>query len=98
MTTATGNPRHLLNRPFHQLIDGRLVDSAGTDPVIDPGTGQPIARAPMADGAQVDESVAAATRAFAAWRETPFAERAAAVERQADAVAARAQIVHIARH
>ncbi|WP_066907907.1 aldehyde dehydrogenase family protein [Millisia brevis] len=74
---------------FHQLIDGRPVPGADTQPVIDPATGRVIAQAPVADDAQVDAAVAAAKAAFPRWRDTPLAERAVVIERIADAIEAR---------
>ena len=81
--------RSLLGRTFSQLIAGKLVGGASTQPVIDPATGEAIAQAPVASLDQVDDAIAAATRAFPAWRDTSFADRAATVGRLADALEGR---------
>src|SRR5215471_5124780 len=47
-----------------------------TTPVNNPSTGELIAEAPLCTARQVDQAVAAATVAFAAWWETPATERA----------------------
>ena len=50
--------------------------AAGLLDVPDPSTGGLLARVPRSDEADVDVAVAAARRAFPAWREVPVAERA----------------------
>ncbi|WP_176598885.1 aldehyde dehydrogenase family protein [Sphingobium aromaticivastans] len=57
------------------LIDGRLVTAAKTFEVYNPATEEVIAHAPEAGREQMEEAVAAARRAFPAWRDTPLAER-----------------------
>ncbi len=58
-------------------IDGRpvevLPEQAG--PVHDPATGAVIARVPRGGAAEVDAAVAAARRAFPAWRDLPLMAR-----------------------
>jgi acyl-CoA reductase-like NAD-dependent aldehyde dehydrogenase len=68
---------------YSLLIDGRSVAGESTFPVINPTTGAAFAQAPAAGRAQLDAAVAAARRAFLAWRERSFAERAAAIGRMA---------------
>lgn len=84
LTTSTAD-RHinsdLTDYVFKNLVDGELVDGAGTREVIDPGTEKVIALAPVADAAQTSLAVAAAKRAFAQWRTTTIAERIDIVER-----------------
>ena len=53
---------------YAMLIDGRLVQTADRDDVINPALGAPFASCPRASQAQVDEAVAAAARAFKTWR------------------------------
>ena len=43
--------------PYRLLIDGTLVDGAGTIEVVNPATGRPFATAPVADAAQVEQAV-----------------------------------------
>ncbi|MGF6507340.1 aldehyde dehydrogenase family protein [Paraburkholderia sp. 32] len=70
------------------LIDGKLVKSEGTIPVIDPATGQPFAYCAKASLRHVDEAVAAASRAFATWRRRPLADRQAVLREIAGIVEA----------
>jgi len=58
-------------------IDGRPVEvlPEQTGPVHDPSTGAVIARVPRGGAAEVDAAVAAARRAFPAWRDTPLIAR-----------------------
>ena len=66
---------------FSLLIDGKLVTSDESLNVINPATEQVFGRCPAASGAQLDEAVAAAQRALAAWSQTGYEERAACVKR-----------------
>jgi len=50
---------------------------------VDPATGAVLARHPAADPAAVDDAVGRAHAAFAAWRDAPFAERAAPLRQAA---------------
>jgi acyl-CoA reductase-like NAD-dependent aldehyde dehydrogenase len=62
---------------FRLLINGKLVEGAGTLDVINPATGRILTAAPRADRAQLDQAVAAAKTAFSAWSATPLRQRAA---------------------
>jgi 2-formylbenzoate dehydrogenase len=70
------------------LVGGKLVEAAngGTSGVIDPASEEEIARVPDADETDAKAAVDAAADAFAAWRATPLVQRAAAVNRLADAI------------
>jgi malonate-semialdehyde dehydrogenase (acetylating)/methylmalonate-semialdehyde dehydrogenase len=46
-----------------------------SQPVINPATGEPIARVPLSAAPDVDQAVAAARAAFPSWRRTPPLER-----------------------
>src|SRR5690606_18814833 len=61
---------------FSLLINGALVGGTNRLDVIDPATGQVLARAPAASRAQLDDAVRAARTAFMTWRTTRYAERA----------------------
>jgi acyl-CoA reductase-like NAD-dependent aldehyde dehydrogenase len=74
------------NAPYTLLIDGRPVDTAAQLEVVNPATGQVFAHCPMAGAAELDAAVAAARRAFPAWKALSFAERAACVARLAAAL------------
>jgi acyl-CoA reductase-like NAD-dependent aldehyde dehydrogenase len=58
-------------------IDGRAVAAEAHDPVIDPASGQPFAEAPRATQQHVDAAMAAAERAFPAWKKDLAARRKA---------------------
>jgi acyl-CoA reductase-like NAD-dependent aldehyde dehydrogenase len=79
-----------MERDFRMLIDGELVEGATTFDVVNPATGTSFAHCPKADRAMIDRAVAAAKRAFPAWSATPIEERAALVDKLADALEARA--------
>jgi len=77
---------------LQNFIDGKLVDATegGTQPVLNPATGETIAHAPDSGQADVDRAVSAARTAFEAWGRTAPAERALALLRLADAIEAHA--------
>jgi malonate-semialdehyde dehydrogenase (acetylating)/methylmalonate-semialdehyde dehydrogenase len=60
------------------LIGGDWIasDSPRFGQVYNPSLGEPIARVPFCDEAEVDRAVRAAQAAFPAWRDTPVVERA----------------------
>ena len=70
-----------LRTDFSLLIGGELVQSAQRLDVINPAVGAVFARCPAAQAPELDRAVAAARRAFPAWRARSFAERAALVKR-----------------
>jgi acyl-CoA reductase-like NAD-dependent aldehyde dehydrogenase len=80
----------MMERDFRMLIDGELVEGATSFDVINPATGSSFAHCPKADRALIDRAVAAAKRAFPAWSATPIEQRAALVDKLADALEARA--------
>jgi malonate-semialdehyde dehydrogenase (acetylating)/methylmalonate-semialdehyde dehydrogenase len=59
-------------------IGGAWVEARGPDalPVINPATGETIARVPLSSAEDVDAAVRAARAAFEEWRQTPPMERA----------------------
>jgi acyl-CoA reductase-like NAD-dependent aldehyde dehydrogenase len=73
---------------FRLLINGRLVEGAGTLDVINPATGRVLTTAPRADRAQLEEAVAAARGAFPSWSSRPLRERSALLIKLADALEA----------
>lgn len=75
---------------FSMTIDGRAVAAAATLDVRNPATGAVFAQAPDATAADLDAAVAAATRAFPAWRDTAIAERKACLVKAAEAIEAHA--------
>src|SRR5262245_43594334 len=86
-TTNASNEESVMN-DFRLLIDGRLVEGAGTLDVINPATRRVLTTAPRADQAQLEQAVAAAKAAFPSWSETPLRVRAGLLARLADALEA----------
>ena len=67
------------------FIDGRPVAGSGdTEPVLNPATGEELARAPISTPQEVDEAVGAARAAFQSWSKTTPAQRAEALLGVAD--------------
>lgn len=74
---------------YRMLIGGELVAGTQSMDVINPATGEAFATVPRATIADADAAIAAAKAAQPAWGALPFATRAAALNRLADAIAAR---------
>jgi betaine-aldehyde dehydrogenase len=69
------------------FIDGECVPSSGeTEPVLNPATGEDLARAPISSAEDVDRAVRAARRAFDGWSNATPAQRAQALLALADLV------------
>ena len=79
------------------FIDGEpLASQADTEPILNPATGQEIARAPLSSAEDVDLAVRAARRAFEAWSTTTPAQRAQALLGLADVIEEHAEeIAHL---
>lgn len=75
---------------YNMWIGGKPAVGAQTLDVINPATGDVFATVPRASTAEADAAIAAAKAAQPAWGALPHAERAAALVRLADAIAARA--------
>ncbi|HMD58017.1 MAG TPA: gamma-aminobutyraldehyde dehydrogenase [Solirubrobacteraceae bacterium] len=72
---------------LNNFIDGEPSAREGeTEPVLNPATGEEIARAQRSSGEEVDRAVTAARRAFAGWSRTTPAERSQALLAIADVV------------
>jgi len=82
-------------QPFTLTIDGEQVAGETTFGVVNPATGSVFAQAPDATRAQLDQSVAAARRAFEGWKKTSVAQRREAMLAFANEV--RAQSDSLAR-
>ncbi|HKR90134.1 MAG TPA: aldehyde dehydrogenase family protein [Phenylobacterium sp.] len=76
---------------YTMTIDGRAATASNFIEAVNPATEDVIARAPDASRAQLDEAVAAAKRAFPAWRARPVEERQAIVAAIGDRIAAHAE-------
>ncbi len=61
--------------PYRMLIDGRLVTGAASMEVINPATGAMLTHCPRADGAQLEQAVAAARTAFPGWAALRLSQR-----------------------
>lgn len=72
------------------LIGGELIGAEETLDIINPATGEPFTTVPRASRALADKAVAAAKAALPGWGATPFAERAKALSKLADAIAVNA--------
>src|SRR5437879_12950587 len=73
MVGGTGTMRTLRNH-----IGGEWVESSGGDclELTNPATAEPLCRVPLSTARDVDQAVAAARAAFAAWRAVPPVVRA----------------------
>src|SRR3954468_2561945 len=81
MSTTTAVPT------LKNFIDGALVDAEGdAEAVLNPATGEELARAPLSTQADVDRAVAAARRAFDGWSRTTPGERQAVLLKLADVI------------
>jgi 1-pyrroline dehydrogenase len=69
----------------------RPAADGGSEPIVNPATGEDIAVAPLSGEADVDAAVSAADAAFREWSETPPGERALALLRIADAIEERGE-------
>lgn len=85
---AESTPRQLRN-----VIGGERVDAASgeTTDIVDPSTGQVVAKAPVSSQEDVDRAYASAEEAFATWGRVTPGERQTALLRFADALEARGQ-------
>jgi betaine-aldehyde dehydrogenase len=69
------------------FVDGERTPSDGeTEAILNPATGEELARAPVSGAEDVDRAVGAARRAFEGWSTTTPAERAGALLAIADLV------------
>jgi betaine-aldehyde dehydrogenase len=69
------------------FVDGEQLAADGdTEAVLNPATGEELARAPVSSAQDVDRAVTAARRAFAGWSNTTPADRATALLALADAI------------
>ncbi len=79
-------------RLLRNFVGGSYLDTKDgvTGDVIDPSTGEAVARMPISSAADVDNAMVVAQEAFEKWRETTPSERSLAMFRVADAIEARA--------
>ncbi|WP_194789325.1 gamma-aminobutyraldehyde dehydrogenase [Pseudomonas sp. UFMG81] len=78
------------------LIDGELVEGSGpAEPILNPATGETLARIAEAGHEQVEAAILGAQRAFASWSRTTPQQRAGVLLEIADAL--QRQQEHLAR-
>jgi succinate-semialdehyde dehydrogenase/glutarate-semialdehyde dehydrogenase len=80
----------LLRQQCH--VDGAWIDAddLGSMPVVDPATGELVGTAPMFGAAETKRAIAAAERAFPAWRAKTAKERSAILRKWNDLMLANA--------
>lgn len=78
-----------LDHNFTMTIDGNAREAQATFEVLNPATEEVIARVPDCAAGELDDAVASARRAFAAWRRVPMEERRQFVRRLGAELAAR---------
>src|SRR5688572_13718241 len=76
------------HQTFNLLIGGAIVPGEKYFDVINPATEEVVGCAPDATRGQLDAAVAAARKAFPAWKATPIAERQAKVAAMGEVIAA----------
>lgn len=79
------------NTDFRMLIGGELVSPQAQLDVVNPATGRPFAQCPRASDDDLNAAVAAATKAYETWRETPIEVRRAALIKAGDIIMANAK-------
>lgn len=72
------------NNQYHMLINGELLSSSETFPVVNPDNEAVIGHVPQIESAQVELALSSANDSFAAWSSTPLAERERLVLAYAD--------------
>ncbi|MCP1237472.1 MULTISPECIES: aldehyde dehydrogenase family protein [Gluconobacter] len=75
-------------RPYYLSIAGRNVGAAKSFDVINPATGDVLAKAPAASAEQMEEAIASAKSAFKSWSALSYDERQTYLEAYADALQA----------
>ncbi|WP_114521497.1 aldehyde dehydrogenase family protein [Altererythrobacter sp. ZODW24] len=71
---------------YRNLIDGELVETAGTMEVLNPATEQVIGLVPSCGADELDRAVAAARKAFKTWSKTPIDDRRAVIKAMSGAI------------
>ena len=93
VTQNTADLQGLLKRDWRMLVDGELVAarSGQTMTTTAPYDGSVLATVPLAGADDIQAAVAAAQRAFPAWRDTPLTRRAQLLRQLADQMRERAR-------
>ena len=94
-TSSTYNERAtaLLQRSWHMLIGGKLVqaDGGATFDTTCPANGRFLAKIPFAQRIDVEHAVEAAKAAYPSWRRTSITERGAMLQKAVDVLREHAQ-------
>ncbi len=90
---AAAATRAALGKTHPLYIDGADVTARATFTKTTPVDGSALGRFPSADAAEVDAAVAAARRAFPAWRATPIAERVRLMKKVAALIEERVYLI-----
>ena len=69
---------------FYNIVDGKQRSSDNIHHGINPTSGQELWDVPIASDQDLDDAVAAAKKAFPAWRETPLEKRKELLSNLAD--------------
>ncbi|MFC4024019.1 aldehyde dehydrogenase family protein [Oceanobacillus longus] len=77
---------NLITKEYSMTINGELVFTKETIPVINPANEEIVAQAPKAMKGDLDYAVKAARKAFIGWSNLPIEERANLLEQFADAL------------
>ena len=88
-TTVTDPDLEFLRLPLRLYIDGEFAATDQQLTVLNPATGQELARVPLASPQDVDGAVRAARTAFETWRFSPPTQRARLIWQLADLLEAR---------
>ncbi|KAH8882262.1 putative betaine aldehyde dehydrogenase [Thozetella sp. PMI_491] len=91
MASLAGNYKLEDLQTFYNVIDNELKGTAKTRHGINPNTGEPLPEVPVSTQEDVDSAVAAAQRAFPAWRDLSQDQRADYLMKYADAIEANQQ-------
>lgn len=88
MSIASSNKvtTSLFNGPYYLSIAGKLVQTEDSFDVMNPATGEVLAKAPAGTPQQLDEAVAAAKSAFKTWSALSYDEREKYLLAYADAL------------
>lgn len=87
-TIRTTQTAPLFDGPYYLSIGGQLATADASFDVFNPATGKPLAQAPAASIAQLDDAIAAARTAFKSWSTIGYERRQQYLEAYADALAA----------
>ncbi|AMV48447.1 aldehyde dehydrogenase family protein [Paraburkholderia caribensis] len=80
--------KSIFEGPYYLTIDGRLVETQDSFDVVNPATGEVLAKAPAAVPDQLEAAIAAARKAFKSWSTLKYEARQQYLYAYADALEA----------